>query len=192
MPRYAQFLLSLPISTALLAQVPTEPLLRASFITTMDGEYRKIDANKDGQITRAEVDAFQKAAIKLQVETRRRAVFAALDADRNGQLSPAEFSKEPISLPRNNPDVIMQFDTGRDGKVSLIEHRTATLANFDRLDADKDGVVSAVEMKAMQARPSFRRLRTRPGQVRGPMSASVPSGGGECARCPCNGRNRRP
>ncbi len=42
----------------------------------------------------------------------------------------------------------MRFDTSKDGKVSLIEHRTATLANFDRLDTDKDGVVTGAEMKA--------------------------------------------
>jgi hypothetical protein len=29
-----------------------------------------------------------------------------------------------------------------------VEHRAATVANFDRLDADKDGIVTAAEMKA--------------------------------------------
>ncbi len=125
-----------------------QPLPRATFNTTMDGEFRKIDTNKDGQLTRAEVDAFQKAAIALQVQARQRAVFVALDGDRNGQLSLAEFSRVPVTPQPTNPDVLMRFDINRDGKVSLIEHRTATLANFDRMDSDKDGVVSAAEMRA--------------------------------------------
>ena len=33
------------------------------------------------------------------------------------------------------------MDGNRDSQISLAEHRTATLANFDRLDTDKDGVV---------------------------------------------------
>ena len=123
-----------------------QPLPRATFNATMDGEYRKIDTNKDGQLTRAEVEAFQKAAIAVQVQARQRAVFVTLDGDRNGQLSLAEFSRVPVNPQRTNPDVLMRFDTNRDGKVSLIEHRTATLANFDRLDVDKDGVVSLAEM----------------------------------------------
>ncbi len=84
----------------------------------------------------------------MQVQARQRAIFATLDGDRNGQLSFAEFSRVPVNPPPTNPDVLMRFDTNKDGKVSLIEHRTVTLANFDRMDTDKDGVVSAAEMKA--------------------------------------------
>ena len=140
--------LMLTLATPAFSQVaPGAQLLpRATFNATMDGEYRKIDTNKDGQLTRAEVEAFQKAAIAVQVQARQRAVFVTLDGDRNGQLSLAEFSRVPVNPQRTTPDVLMRFDTNRDGKVSLIEHRTATLANFDRLDVDKDGVVSLAEM----------------------------------------------
>ena len=41
-----------------------------------------------------------------------------------------------------------KMDLSKDGQISLIEHRTATLANFDRMDTDKDGVVTPAEMKA--------------------------------------------
>ena len=40
------------------------------------------------------------------------------------------------------------FDLNRDGSVTLVEYRTAKLVNFDRMDSDKDGVVSPAEMKA--------------------------------------------
>lgn len=150
--RKVQFLFFMMLPSALIAQAPAQPLPRASFIATMDGEYGKIDVNKDGQVTRAEVDAFQKRTIAAQVLARQRAIFATLDSDRNGQLTPQEFYKVPITPPRNNPDTLMRFDTNRDGRVTLIEHRTATLANFDRLDIDKDGIVSTVEMKGSMAR----------------------------------------
>ena len=125
-----------------------QPLPRATFITTMDGEYRKLDANKDGQVTRAEVVAYQRSALAGQILQRQRTAFAALDSDRNGQISPAEFTKLPVNSPAPNPDPIMAFDLNRDGRLTLIEHRTATLANFDRIDADKDGIASAAEMRA--------------------------------------------
>ena len=44
--------------------------------------------------------------------------------------------------------MLSRMDSNRDGQVSLVEHRSATLANFDRLDTDKDGNVTAAEMKA--------------------------------------------
>ena len=34
---------------------------RATYITVQDGEFRKMDADKDGQVTRAEAEGFQRA-----------------------------------------------------------------------------------------------------------------------------------
>lgn len=141
-------ILLLLLPAPLRAETAPATLPRAQFIADMDGQFRKIDTNKDGQLTAAEVAAYQNAAAAGLVQARQRAAFAALDTDRNGQLSPAEFAKIPVTTPTANPTTIMRFDTGRDGRVSLIEHRTATLANFDRLDTDKDGNVSPAEMKA--------------------------------------------
>lgn len=154
MSRPFLFAVALSAPAALLAQAAPAPqsIPRAAFITTMDGEFRKIDTDRDGQISRVEIDKFQRAAALAIVQERRRRLFADLDADRNGQISPSEFAKVPIATPRTDAATLMRFDTGRDGKVSLLEHRTATLANFDRLDTDKDGVVSALERTAGPAR----------------------------------------
>ena len=136
------------IPAALAAQAATS-LPRAQFITDMDTEFRKIDADKNGQLTRTEIEQFQKLQAVAQAQSRNQAMFAQLDADRNGQLSPAEFSK--ISSPppaANGQPIIARMDGNRDGQVSLVEHRTATLSNFDRLDTDKDGIVTAAKMKA--------------------------------------------
>ena len=35
-----------------------------------------------------------------------------------------------------------RMDGNRDRQISLAEHRAAMLANFDRLDTNRDGVVS--------------------------------------------------
>lgn len=56
--------------------------------------------------------------------------------------------KVPLIAPPAAAPSLLKFDTSKDGKVSLLEHRTATLANFDRLDTDKDGFVSQAERKA--------------------------------------------
>jgi hypothetical protein len=40
------------------------------------------------------------------------------------------------------------MDSNRDGQVSATEHRAAMLVNFDRLDTDHNGTVTAAELKA--------------------------------------------
>ena len=136
------------IPAALSAQAATI-LPRAQFITDMDTEFRKMDADKNGQLTKTEIEQFQKLQAVAQAQSRNQSMFAQLDTDKNGQLSPIEFSK--ISTPppaANGQPMIARMDGNRDNQVSLIEHRTATLSNFDRIDTDKDGVVTAAEMKA--------------------------------------------
>ena len=134
--------------SALAAQA-AQSLPRAQFISDMDSEFRKMDADKNGQLTRTEIEQYQKLQAVAQAQSRNRALFAQLDADRNGQLSPAEFAKVATPAPAANAQpMIARMDGNRDSQVSLVEHRTATLANFDRLDSDKDGIVTAAEMKA--------------------------------------------
>jgi Ca2+-binding EF-hand superfamily protein len=115
----------------------------------MDSQFNKMDADKNGQLTRAEIEQFQKLAALAEAQARNRALFAQLDADKNGQISPVEFTKVTAPSPAANAQpMIARMDSNRDSQINLIEHRTATLANFDRLDTDKDGIVSPAEMKA--------------------------------------------
>jgi Ca2+-binding EF-hand superfamily protein len=132
------------------AQAPgPRPIPRATFLQNMDSDFSKMDANHDGKVTKLEIEAFQTANARLQIEARNRQIFAALDTDHNGQLSPAEFARFTAQPPPpNSAPMLRQFDTNRDGAITQLEFRTGTLANFDRLDADKDGVVSAAEMRA--------------------------------------------
>lgn len=131
------------------AAAANQPLARTQFIADMDAEYRKMDADKNGQLTRIEIEQYQKLQAVAQASARNRAWFSQLDADKNGQLTLAEFAKmvTPPAAANAQP-MIARMDGNRDQQISLIEHRTATLANFDRLDADKDGNVTPAEMKA--------------------------------------------
>lgn len=122
---------------------------RTQYITVQDGEFRKMDADKNGQLTRAEVEAFQRIVALATARTRNQQLFAQLDTDRNGQISAAEFTKLSAPPPPvNGQPFIAQMDGNRDGKVSLIEHRAGKLAHFDRMDTDKDGTVTLAEMRA--------------------------------------------
>lgn len=131
------------------AQAASQGLSRSDFIATMDGDFRRRDADGDGFISRSELQQFERN-LSLEVAIRENAqVFQRLDADRNGALTLEEFSKLVAVPPA--PDVtsiLDQPDRNRDQKVTIVEYRAATLANFDRLDTDLDGIVTDAEMKA--------------------------------------------
>jgi Ca2+-binding EF-hand superfamily protein len=124
------------------------PVPRADFIRTMDAEFGKMDANQDKVVTRSEIEQFERAANLLQARAAAHLLFEKMDTDRNGQLSPAEFERMVTPAPPNPAPILAQHDVNKDGKITLVEYRTAKLANFDRMDADKDGIVSVAEMRA--------------------------------------------
>jgi len=131
------------------AQAPqSAPIPRTTFLSVMDSEFRKMDADKNGQVTRAEVEAFQRAVAVAEAAQRNRTLFAQLDTDRNGQVSLAEFGKLNQPQPVNGQPTIAQYDGNRDGQVSIVEYRSVKLGRFDRIDADKDGVASIAEQRA--------------------------------------------
>jgi Ca2+-binding EF-hand superfamily protein len=83
--------------------------------------------------------------------------FAKLDTNKDGQLSKAEFSagspvpQRPLADPAK---VVSELDSNKDQKVSLTEFSATTLANFDRVDANHDGMVTPDE--AQKARGAGR------------------------------------
>jgi hypothetical protein len=145
--RLALGLLTAVSASAALGQ-PAAPIARGQFLTVMDQEFRKMDADKDGKLSPAEVEAFQRATAVAEAAQRNRALFARLDADRNGQLSPAEFLKVNAPAAIDPRPVFAQYDPNRDGIITLVEHRTVKLSRFDAIDADKDGVASIAEQRA--------------------------------------------
>ena len=138
-----------PSATPVAMPAAAEPIPRAVFLKNMDSDFERMDANHDGKVTKAEIEASERATATRQIMERNQQVFRELDADHNGQLSPAEFAQFHAQVPAaNGAPMLQHFDANHDGVISQVEFRAGTLANFDRLDADKDGVVTAAEMKA--------------------------------------------
>jgi Ca2+-binding EF-hand superfamily protein len=130
------------------APAAASPLARTTFLTNMNQQFLKIDADKNGQITAEEAAAFARVEATAAAAARNAALFRQLDADRNGQISAAEFRRLVQPVEANGQKLIQANDVNRDGRVTLVEYRTTTLANFDKIDTDKDGVVTPAEMKA--------------------------------------------
>ena len=122
---------------------------RTQFIAQMDLEFGKMDADKNGKVSRAEIEAYDRAVAIGSARARALASFAQLDADKNGQLSQAEFLKLVTGTPpADGRPLLAKLDTNKDGAISLVEHRAGKLSYFDQIDTDKDGIVSLAEMKA--------------------------------------------
>ncbi len=148
MSRIVLLLVALAVPSALAAQPAVRATPRADFILEMNGAFRKADTDKNGQLNRAEIERVQKA----EMQARSRVVFTRLDTDKNGQLSQAEFAKAAEAAPVNAAPMLNRMDSNRDQQISLKEYSTGALANFDKLDADKDGIVSPAEIKAALGR----------------------------------------
>lgn len=139
------------------SQTAAPDVPRATFIQTMDAEFRTKDLNSDGKIARAEIEQYERNLALARAQAQNRDLFARLDTDRNGALSPAEFAALVAQPPLPDVQPLMnRFDANRDQIITLVEYRAATLANFDRLDADHDGVVTAAEMRAGGVSPAGR------------------------------------
>ena len=131
------------------APASARPLPRAQFIADMDAQFKKLDANGDGIATRLEIETNLQRGQAALAAQRNRQLFALLDKDRSGQLNAAEFAALAAApAPVNAGPLLTTWDLNKDGKVALVEFRSATQANFDRMDTDRDGIVSVAEMRA--------------------------------------------
>ncbi len=131
------------------------PLSRAEVEKQYEGRFRMMDTNKDGSVSKTELEAAEAAAVK-QLEAARAAkrteFFNHLDANKDGQLSRTEFdaidSNPVVAEPSAN--VIAKLDTNKDGKISQAEFVAPAIAGFNRLDTNKDGILSVAERAKAQ------------------------------------------
>jgi len=153
--RHYLFGLALVATPALAQQSAPQPVTRAAYNANMTGEFAKIDTNKDGTVSSAELVSARQRATGQAVQRQAGAMFGKLDADKNGTLSPAEFAKllsvDAAKLP---PAPLLQFDANKDGNVTKAEFAAGTGANFTSLDTNKDGTVSVAELQAADRRES--------------------------------------
>ena len=139
------------------ATAPEAPPTRAEISQNLDAEFKALDANGDGKLAKAEIDAaVDKRTVQAEGELKKRQeeAFRKLDTDRNGQLSLAEYQAAVTIKPKAGvADRRLQlFDANKDGVVSPAEFRAPVLSRFDRIDTNKDGKISEAEAKAAEAK----------------------------------------
>ena len=107
-----------------------------------------MDANGDGIVTLDKMEAYQQHALEAAAIEHAKALFEKIDTDHDGTISLAEFLHAQ-SVPKHvdASATMARMDPDHDGKLTLVEFRAFTLANFDRIDTDKDGNLSASEQR---------------------------------------------
>jgi hypothetical protein len=73
-----------------LGHATAQPIPRTQFIGDMDTQFRKMDADKNGLLTRVEIEQCQKLTAVAEAQARNRALFDRLDTDKDGIVTPAE------------------------------------------------------------------------------------------------------
>jgi Ca2+-binding EF-hand superfamily protein len=137
------------------ASAPAAPqqLTRAQLSQQLDAEFKDLDANHDGKLSKAEVEtAMSRRAAEAQTEVNAqlKTVFDKIDTNHNGAISLAEFqAQQKLSVDPAKVDArVAQLDTNKDGVVSAEEYRNGTLTQFDAADTNHDGIVSQAEAQA--------------------------------------------
>ncbi|RWR29717.1 hypothetical protein D2T31_09770 [Sinirhodobacter populi] len=148
-------LLALTTAIPALAQEAPPPATEASQPDARPGPARgwpafdlnRFDADGDGRVSLAEI------------QEKRRAEAAALDANGDGKLSAEEMVNAEIERLRPRIEARVQariqaLDVDGDGLLSAAELAMPPVPErmFERLDADGDGVVTREEMRAMHER----------------------------------------
>ncbi|MBW0144042.1 EF-hand domain-containing protein [Sphingomicrobium clamense] len=124
---------------------------REAFIAAVDKRFVGIDADGDGALDTAELDAAQQRIVARIEEQRRniaQANFAAADANGDGNVTLEEWiaaaSRAPLRV-WTGSQLLTSLDTDGDGRVSLDEYRASQLDHFEARDTDGDGTIEAGE-----------------------------------------------
>lgn len=112
-------------------------------------DFAAVDADKDGKVTEAELDAFRAAEV------------AGIDADKDGKITLDELKTMHMARMDERATVmaermIERLDSDADGALSAAElaARPAPMPIFERIDADGDGALTEAEIDAARGRMS--------------------------------------
>lgn len=139
------------------APAAPKPIARTAIVSDLNTNFKILDANGDGAVVLPEIQAAQARAqqnINADYAKRRAAAFQGLDTNKDGQLSPAEFNagSPPPKLNRPAPaTIVQQMDANKDQKITPTEFSAVTLANFDLVDTNRDGIVTPAEAQKFRA-----------------------------------------
>jgi Ca2+-binding EF-hand superfamily protein len=135
-----------------------QPLTRAVVEQRVDAGFARVDANRDGFVTREEARAIAqarrgqrgeaRAARQGQRGERRAERFAQLDTNRDGMISRAEFdARQGVRAERRSERQGMRGQRGGAGQGGGMFARFGG-AMFGQADADRDGRVSRQEARS--------------------------------------------
>lgn len=127
------------VSFLTLAVAGIVPMAANAQSADMKDMVAKADANKDGNITWAEITALRTSS------------FERLDRNSDGVINSADRPRGPMAGRFDQALVKVQtdFDTDRDGEITQNEMLTAPAPLFERGDVDGDGVLTSQEMAAL-------------------------------------------
>ena len=161
-----------PVQPAPMRAAPVHT--RAQVVDHVRAMFARLDANRDGFLTKAETQAArgmrgQRAHAKgaRNSEARTRA-FDRFDANRDGAISRSEW--DAMTAQRQQRRAAMggrrggmrmagmglrgrmfdMADGDRDGRVTIAEAQNAALQHFDRADVNRDGQVTPEERRQMR------------------------------------------
>jgi len=131
-------------------QAAPPTLTRAQLSQKVEADFKASDTNGDGKISKAEIQAaLQRRATQATaaMHQQQQAEFNKLDTNKDGKLTLAEYQAgTAVTLRADAVDRrLQQLDTNKDNSVTLAEFRASMMSEFDKLDRNKDGVVSAEE-----------------------------------------------
>src|SRR5262245_6851180 len=129
--RIAALLFTLILASSTFGQTPDPQTTRGRRPQRRDGAMKRMDTNNDGKISCAEWQ-------------RKAEAFDNLDSDNDGFLTREELS---AAVDRARRRGIQQMDANSDSKISREEWKGKP-KRFDRLDTDKDGMISQEELDA--------------------------------------------
>jgi Ca2+-binding EF-hand superfamily protein len=129
-----------------------KPMARADFVKSLDTRFAAIDANHDGFLSKAEMQAEEQRALQKLTELRNQkmqATFKQLDTNHDGSLSFQEFNAiaPGIRADQTIDQALAQLDTNHDGKIGPDEFKAPQMAKFNKADLNHDGTVTPDEAK---------------------------------------------
>ena len=116
---------------------------RVELVRILDRNFKRVDGNGDGSLSKAEMEAAAALLAGKRVEAR----FKALDTNKDSVLSLSEFQALTASARAGSGTAaaLQRLDTNGDGNVSADEFQSPLVTQFDRLDSDRNGTLSAAE-----------------------------------------------
>lgn len=152
--------------TATAPQAPRhemKAMTRAEMLKRVQEHFAKLDANKDGFVSKEEMESAQATMqehMADRMKQRESSMFDRMDSNHDGSISRAEFDAAhgkvgQMAMPAAHAmhgamagHMFSAADSNNDGRVSLQEATAAAAAHFDKLDSNHDGTITPDEMRA--------------------------------------------